>query len=189
MAALPHALHEQSAVRGAPLRATLGGDHGANGLPAAAAGSTCTARARCGDAGRAIPAGSPIGGGWADILVFTALPMAHWQQVWSNNPQERLNKESRHRTDVVGIFPNRPAIRRLIRRTSRAFNPTVAWGCLGWLDCCREDLSKRQPTKFRGVPPVRVSTDNTIPMLDRFMQREYYCASRQHTPYVEEPEK
>ena len=48
------------------------------------------------------------------MLAFTAFPRDHWRKIWSNNPLERLNKEIKRRSNVVGIFPNDAAAIRLI---------------------------------------------------------------------------
>jgi putative transposase len=49
-----------------------------------------------------------------DVLAFATFPRSHWRKIWSNNPLERLNKEVKRRSNVVGIFPNDRAAIRLI---------------------------------------------------------------------------
>jgi putative transposase len=50
----------------------------------------------------------------ADVLAYLAFPREHWRQIWSNNPLERLNREVKRRTDVVGIFPHEASMVRLV---------------------------------------------------------------------------
>src|SRR5205823_2596467 len=49
-----------------------------------------------------------------DLLAFSAFPIEHWRKIWSTNPLERLHREIKRRTDVVGVFPNDAAIDRLV---------------------------------------------------------------------------
>jgi len=58
--------------------------------------------------------GPLMDGAKAEVLAFAAFPREHWRKIWSTNPLERLNKEIKRRSRVVGIFPNEAAIIRLI---------------------------------------------------------------------------
>jgi len=49
-----------------------------------------------------------------DVLAHTAFPRAHWRKIASTNPLERINKEIKRRSNVVGIFPDDASVIRLV---------------------------------------------------------------------------
>jgi putative transposase len=51
-----------------------------------------------------------------DVTVYAAFPRHHWRKIWSTNPIERVNKEIKRPTNVVGVFPNDDAVLRLVGR-------------------------------------------------------------------------
>ena len=65
-------------------------------------------------AGRFPRTGEAMADAKAEVLAFADFPKAHWQKIWSTNPLERINKEIKRRSRVVGIFPNEAAAVRLV---------------------------------------------------------------------------
>jgi transposase-like protein len=60
-----------------------------------------------------------------DVLAYMAFPKEHWTQIHSTNPLERLNKEIKRRTNVVGIFPNGKGVKRSIQWIDRSPNAII----------------------------------------------------------------
>ena len=93
----------------------------------------------------------------ADLTAFTGFPIEHWQKIWSNNPNERLNREIRRRTDTVGIFPNRQAIIRLVGAVLAEQNDEWAEGRRYLsLDILTKSRLTPQPTG-QEEPPLQLS--------------------------------
>ena len=90
----------------------------------------------------------------ADVLAFASFPTGVWTQIWSNNPNERLNREIRRRTDTVGIFPNRQAIIRLVGAVLAEQNDEWAEG--------RRYLSLDILTKSRLTPQPTQQEEPTL---------------------------
>lgn len=94
-----------------------------------------------------------------DIAAFTAFPVSHWRKVWSTNPLERVNKEIKRRTDVVGLFPNEAVVTRLAGAVllevhdewAIAERRYLSEGSMARLDPARDDQQTKEVKRAKTV--------------------------------------
>jgi transposase-like protein len=115
-----------------------------------------------------------------DVLAFTAFPKEVWRQIWSNNPQERLNREIRRRTDVVGIFPDDNSLIRLVGAVLAEQHDEWLEGrrYLG-LDVLARSRITVVPDPSTTTDPSEVTTDNDPQGAQRLTQHEASRADAQ----------
>jgi transposase-like protein len=105
-----------------------------------------------------------LGDAREDLTAFTAFPVAHWRKLWSTNPLERLNKEIKRRTNVVGIFPDDAAVLRLAGAVlieahdewQVAERRYLSEGSMAKLTPTKDD--DRQPKEVKRAPAELVAT-------------------------------
>ena len=86
-----------------------------------------------------------------DLLAFSAFPLEHWRKLWSTNPLERLHREIKRRTDVVGVFPNDAAIERLVTAVIVEHHDE-------WAVAERRYLSETSMARLRQTAPPALTT-------------------------------
>jgi putative transposase len=91
-----------------------------------------------------------------DLTAFADFPHAHWRKIWSTNPLERLNREVKRRTDVVGIFPNPAALLRLSSCVLIEAHDE-------WQDSDRRYLSEESMALLNPPAPTAIQTKKTQP--------------------------
>ncbi|HUP62564.1 MAG TPA: IS256 family transposase [Thermoanaerobaculia bacterium] len=95
----------------------------------------------------------------SDLLAFSAFPASHWRKIWSTNPLERVNKEVKRRSDVVGIFPNESAVVRLTGAVlleihdewAVAERRYLSEGSMALLDQSRDDVQTKEVERAKSL--------------------------------------